>query len=396
MKILKIFGLVVGIHVLAFMFVFAIPGCRSSTRHSPPPPQAVQAETQPVRMAAPSPVSDLSAPAGTNAPASSPSYAANPVSSPSGGAAASSSLAPATVSFDSGGTSSSGLRANPTRPGTPVASALKAPAPEVTPATTQVVVNGDTLWKIARQHHITIKELAAANNLNPETPVRPGQKLIIPGKAQPTSTSAPNLAPHPTDTLTYEVRSGDSLALIAKRAGTTTATIKQLNHLRSDMVRVGQKLTLPSGNAAAAALAASSNAPEGDTFAGPAAAKSANGSGVHHVVKSGETLGQIARHYGVSRRELAVANNIVDPLKLRPGQDLVIPNAKAPAPANQHNDMNTPAAAPTEQAPAPETSSPIAPATDSSANPVASPISGESGPPVIQVQENNNPVAAPK
>jgi LysM repeat protein len=65
-----------------------------------------------------------------------------------------------------------------------VANVVKTPAPEVTPATTQVVANGDTLWKIARQHHITIKELAAANNLKADAPVHPGQKLVIPGKAQ--------------------------------------------------------------------------------------------------------------------------------------------------------------------------------------------------------------------
>jgi LysM repeat protein len=297
------------------------------------------------------------------------------------------------VSFDAGG-NASGVRANPTRPGSPVVSTLKTPAPEVTPATTQVVADGDTLWKIARQHHITIKELAAANNLNPSRPVRPGQKLIIPGKAQPTSTSAPNLAPHPTDTLTYEVKSGDSLGLIARRAGTTTAAIKQLNHLKSDMVRVGQTLTLPAGNSAAAALAASSNAAEGDTFAGPAARASGDNS-VHHTVKSGETLGQIARHYGVSRRELAVVNHIVDPLSLRAGQDLVIPNAKTPASRTGTTRGNEGAAQP-EPSETPASSSPIAPASDANSNPVASPISGESGPPVIQVQDSGNPIAAPK
>jgi LysM repeat protein len=198
--------------------------------------------------------------------------------------------------------------------------------------------------------------------------------------------------------LTYEVRPGDSLALIAKRAGTTTAQIKRLNHLKSDIVRSGQKLTLPAGNPAAAALAASSNAPEGDTMAGQAA-KASVGTGVHHTVKSGETLGQIAKRYGVSRRELAVANNIVDPLKLRPGQDLVIPNGKLPSSSSaptQNNEMNTPTVATPAQSGPIQAASPIAPSNDSGANPVASPISGESGPPVIQVQDSNNPVAAPK
>lgn len=393
MKILKIFGLVVGIHVVAFMFVFAIPGCRSSTRHSPPPPQAVQAEAQPVRAATPSPVSDLgSQNLGPVAQNNSISPVAN-AGTVAGGSTAT-SLAPTTVSFDSAAPSGA-VRANPTRPGTPVATALKTPAPEVTPASTQVVVNGDTLWKIAKQHHLSIKELAAANNLKSDAPVRPGQKLLIPGKAQPSSPSLPNGSTNPADTLTYEVKAGDSLALIAKRAGTTSAAIKQLNHLKSDVVRVGQKLTLPAGSATAATLAGTSSATEGDANSGQSG-KTTGGPGVHHTVKPGETLGQIAKHYGVSRRELAVANNIVDPLKLRPGQDLVIPNAKVPSSQSApHNEMNTPAAATATQA-APASSSPIAPAADTMVNPVASPISGDSGPPVIQVQDSNNPVAAPK
>ena len=37
MKILKIFGLVVGIHVAALILIFANPGCSSSTKPAPSP-----------------------------------------------------------------------------------------------------------------------------------------------------------------------------------------------------------------------------------------------------------------------------------------------------------------------------------------------------------------------
>ena len=43
----------------------------------------------------------------------------------------------------------------------------------------------------------------------------------------------------------YEVRSGDSLSLIAVRVGSTVEKIRRLNDLSSDVLRVGQKLQIP-------------------------------------------------------------------------------------------------------------------------------------------------------
>jgi LysM repeat protein len=394
MKIIKIFGLVVGIHVIAFMFVFAIPGCRSNTRHSPPPPASVQAENAPVRMAAPSPVTDAPNPVSSGAYASNYSSGS---SQPAMGTAENGDLRAGTAGFNAG--SSPVVRFNPTRPGsTTSAAGLNSPTAtgqESTPPTTQVVGNGDTLWKIARQHDLTIKELAAANHLRAEAPLHPGQKLIIPGKAVPSSTgsSAPN--GQTGDTLVYTVKSGETLGAIARRAGTTPAAIRKLNHLKNDIIRAGQDLNLPAGSAAATALAASSSGASGEMSA--PAPRSSSG-GLHHTVLPGETLGQIARRYGVSRRDLAVANNIADPLKMRAGQDLVIPNGKAPAAASSR--ASSPAASPESEPeatrPSDQNYSPIGAAPEEPSNPVASPVSGDSGPPVIQVQESSNPIVAPQ
>ena len=43
----------------------------------------------------------------------------------------------------------------------------------------------------------------------------------------------------------YVVQSGDTLSLIAQAFGTTVAKIKEMNGLRNDNLRVGQKLNLP-------------------------------------------------------------------------------------------------------------------------------------------------------
>lgn len=385
MKILKIFGLVVGIHVTAFMIVFAIPGCRSMSRHSPPPPAAVQAERAPVRPAAAYVQNDTVSPVGVSSSAPAFAPAPNPP------AASSAPL----VSFPLSPSSSSAVRANPTRPGSPTANGLRAaPTPETTPATTYVVVAGDNLSKVAKKFNLTGKELAAANNLRSEAPLRLGQKLIIPGKATPVSSPGSQPSGPTGDTLVYKVKAGDSLAIIAKRAGTTPAAIKSLNHLKTDAVRAGQELTLPAGASAAATLAAAPAEPE----APAGAIKSADGS-IHHVVKHGENLGIIARHYGVKSSEIAVANNIADPLKIRVGQDLVIPLGKTtgsarsttpPRPAPQPPMAEpTPATPPSSPFSAPVDPSPIAP------SPTSTPASNPTVPPTIDVQETN-PIAAPK
>ena len=43
----------------------------------------------------------------------------------------------------------------------------------------------------------------------------------------------------------YIVQSGDTLSLIAQAFGTTVAKIKEMNNLKSDALRIGQKLNLP-------------------------------------------------------------------------------------------------------------------------------------------------------
>lgn len=47
------------------------------------------------------------------------------------------------------------------------------------------------------------------------------------------------------ESISYTVKSGDSLSVLAERYGTTVAAIKRENNLSSSMLRIGQKLTIP-------------------------------------------------------------------------------------------------------------------------------------------------------
>lgn len=302
MKILKIFGVVVGIHVFALILIFANPGCSSPNKPAP-----TAADTMPS--------SHSSA-----APASVAATSGDPSPFVSGGDQTST---PPPPSFDPNAPAAS-VRFSPTRPGTSAAAALEAqPVTDVTPASTYAVAKGDSLWTIAKKHHLTVGELAAANNLKAGATVHVGQKIIIPGKS-----------------------GAIGAASVADSA--------------------------PVGKASSAVTSAAA-AP---TPKGPA-------DSVRHIVRPGETLGAIARKYQVKVGEVATANNISDPAKIRPGMELTIPgwqtpSAKTKSAARAKAESPAPAAA----APSPViTPPPVEQDLDAGLK------SSSSEPPVIQVEQ---------
>ena len=130
-------------------------------------------------------------------------------------------------------------------------------APEPT-GTEYVVAKGDTLAKIAKNNHVSLKALQAANPSVVPTKLKVGQKLTLPGG----SAAAPTAAGTPATTdlsavstgsgETYVVKSGDTLTKIAKSHGTTAKAIESENNLTTTKIKVGQKLKLPAKAAAAA------------------------------------------------------------------------------------------------------------------------------------------------
>lgn len=56
----------------------------------------------------------------------------------------------------------------------------KTPPPQKKARTTYVVKSGDTIWKIAKRHGVSEKQLLAKNKLSKKHVIKPGQKLVIP------------------------------------------------------------------------------------------------------------------------------------------------------------------------------------------------------------------------
>jgi membrane-bound lytic murein transglycosylase D len=110
------------------------------------------------------------------------------------------------------------------------------------------VRRGDSMWKISRKFHVTVKQIAQWNGLSPKDPLRPGMKLAV----WTDSTSAGQMRsvsnPLPTQHIRkvgYTVRRGDSLSRIASRFNINLNDILKWNPLdRPEYLRPGQNLTL--------------------------------------------------------------------------------------------------------------------------------------------------------
>ena len=135
--------------------------------------------------------------------------------------------------------------------------------------------------------------------------------------------------PEPEYTV-YIVQRGDYLAKISKKYNVTINSIKRLNNLKDDNIRIGQKLKLPGK-----IEVGEQKVPEGAfakdpkvTAKKPYAAYT--GATKEYVVKSGDTLGAIAYGNGINIRQLKELNGLTsDSLKI--GQKLKIPAEKVVA-----------------------------------------------------------------
>jgi LysM repeat protein len=193
------------------------------------------------------------------------------------------------------------------------AGAEKAAAPEVPAAMaapsgapaggTHKVAPGESLWKIARTYRVTVADLARENNLKTDARVKAGQTLVIPAAAQ--KSAAPSAAVKAETQAQPAVKAPEQPAAAAAKP------------LERPVIRKP-----PPRPAEVKPAAAKAEAPR----VAPGAPQQAPAGAVRrHVVKKGETLSLIAKHYGVSMRKIMAANKIKDAGKIRSGMVLTIP-----------------------------------------------------------------------
>jgi membrane-bound lytic murein transglycosylase D len=103
---------------------------------------------------------------------------------------------------------------------------------------------GETFASIAAKFGIQESRLREANRIPTSVRSAGDQSLLIPTPAAQGLRITPQLAAAQA-VRTHTVAKGESLATIARRYGTTVATLRALNNLKSDTVRIGMKLRIP-------------------------------------------------------------------------------------------------------------------------------------------------------
>jgi membrane-bound lytic murein transglycosylase D len=155
---------------------------------------------------------------------------------------------------------------------------LSEEGPDVSNLTWHTVRKGETLLTISRKLKVNRADLAEANYMSVKSRVTPGQQLIVPRPptlllAARTDNAAPLVETRKTDAVVqasitipnrpasaqaqsrvvYRVKSGDTLASIARVFQTNVTLLKKWNSLRSNVLQVGQRLTIMTTKSAALA-----------------------------------------------------------------------------------------------------------------------------------------------
>lgn len=143
------------------------------------------------------------------------------------------------------------------------------------PTSEYVVKKGDIGGRIASRNKVTLKQLQEANPGVDLAKLKVNQKINLPaGAAAPAIPATPPAAHESaplaaSETITYTVKGGDTLTRLAKNHGTTIKAIRQASGLKSNDLKVGQKIKIPC-KAAASAPAASAPEPAAPPVVHPA------------------------------------------------------------------------------------------------------------------------------
>ena len=139
----------------------------------------------------------------------------------------------------------------------PTQPVVELPPQPVVPAgaTEYTIAKGDFLAKIAKNSHVSVKAITDANPGIEPTKLKIGQKIHIPTAAAPAAAAMAGVAPVESTSASgeqsYKVKSGDNLTKIATQHSISVKALRAANALKTDSIKVGQKLKIPAKAASA-------------------------------------------------------------------------------------------------------------------------------------------------
>ncbi|MGY3814036.1 LysM peptidoglycan-binding domain-containing protein [Globicatella sulfidifaciens] len=204
---------------------------------------------------------------------------------------------------------------------------------------TYQIVSGDTLWKIANQHKVSVANLMDWNKLTSNI-IRVNQKLVVskpttqtthpvekpttptkPVEEKPAETTKPVETKPVTKTTNYTIKRGDTLNRIAAQHGVSVAQLRQWNNISGHLIYPNQKIIV---NKVTTTQPVETTKPDEKptTPTKPVETKPETKT-TNYTIKRGDTLNRIAAQHGVSVAQLRQWNNISGHL-IYPNQKIIV------------------------------------------------------------------------
>ncbi len=173
---------------------------------------------------------------------------------------------------------------------------------------------GETMTGLAKRHDMTLRELEWYNpsvRIGRGGAVASGQMVRVPTRE---TILMARVVPNPaveryggSVARAHVVRSGESLGAISQRHGVPVSRLKSMNGLRTDRIRIGQRLTIGGSVAASAS-------------------KTPVAKNTTHTVRPGESLSVIAERYDTTVSRIKLLNKLRSD-RIKAGQKLMVRRA---------------------------------------------------------------------
>ncbi len=303
MKLTKIFGIVLSLHVGVILLVMFQPGCQTVQKKNAttePTSNVEEVETKKLSSSFNSgldPEPDIAAEKPKSVEFSSPTRP------------------------DTGGLIVPGQGIIEAKPLPPILGDSNpiAPAVNLRPSGLSIykVQRGDTLWGIARKKGVTLSSLLSSNpNLDKNGKLSIGQEIMVPEEAG-TGTPLVNTdqGMETSSGATYIVQKGDSLSRIARNQRVSLNDLMRANDLtKFSIIKIGQVLNLPG----------ESVSQDSQSSVSPSVSPIVPDGASTHTVQKGDNLTRIAAIYGTTVKQIMEWNGLADAGRIRAGQSLIV------------------------------------------------------------------------
>ncbi|MBR2128907.1 MAG: LysM peptidoglycan-binding domain-containing protein [Bacteroidales bacterium] len=141
--------------------------------------------------------------------------------------------------------------------------------------------------------------------------------------------------------IVYRVKSGDYLGRIASRHRCTVAQIKRWNNLKSNNIRVGQRLVIYRGGVSSSSSSVSGTSSASTSSSVSTTSAQAPSDAVTYIVRKGDVLGKIAERHGCSVAQIKAWNGLTSN-NIQVGQKLKVADPETPESKPEHSSSPAP------------------------------------------------------